>query len=232
MTLQFDRNITIDGGESSSGWNAGRYEHIVAAVLRDVFQSDTGRAVRAEITRRLTISPTLGDPANARPNNLTAATRQGSMVRDGRGFGLRNAAGDILYGTGRGDNVTIQFTPADHGPPSPANFLTADAVLVHELTHGVRQMAGVMDCTYMGDDFNTIEEFFAILVGNIFRSERGRTALCPNHNPAGPMARESDYMRGRGRVGLVDRMARQQPRFTRNLSQVRNATFNPFLDYY
>ena len=233
MALSFGRTITIDGGRSSSGWNGPRYERVVANLLHDVFRTDTGRAIRSEITRSLTIRPNPGGPANARPHNQTAATRHGQMVRNCRnGFGLHDARGNLLYGAGIGTNVTIEFTPADYGPPTSSNFLTPDSVLVHELAHAVRQMAGVLDCDFMADDFDTIEEFFAILVANIFRSELGRTALCPNHNPSGPMAHQSDFMRGRGRVGLVDRMVRQQPRFTRNLSRVRGATFNPFLDYY
>ena len=233
MAVSFGPHITIDGGGTRSGWNGPRYERVVARLLHDILHSDTGRAILAEITRSLTICPNPGDVANARPHNQTAATRRGQMVRGCRnGIGLRSAAGELLYGAGIGSNVTIEFTPADYGPPSPTNMLPPDTVLVHELSHAVRQMAGILDCYYMGDDFLTIEEFFAILVGNIFQSELRRTALTPNHSPAGPMARESDYMRGRGRVGLVDRMAREQPRFTRRLAQVRGATFNPFLDYY
>lgn len=233
MTLRFDQNITIDGGTSSSEWNAGRYQRVVAGLLRSVLQSDTGRAIRLEITRPLTIRTRTLDRAVTWSTDPIAATRQGRMVRHGHnGFGYLTASGTVPRGTGLGSGAVIDFIPADHGPPSPTNFLSPDAVLVHELTHAVRIMAGVQHNNRMGDGFDTIEEFFAILVGNIYRSELGRTALCPNHNPTGPLAHERDYLRGRGRLGLVDQMAREQPRFTRNLSRVRGASFNPFLDYY
>jgi hypothetical protein len=55
-------------------------------------------------------------------------------------------------------------------------------VLLHEMVHALRMEMGLNLCLAMDDGFDTVEEFYAILIANIYRSECGYRDLRANHN--------------------------------------------------
>jgi hypothetical protein len=59
--------------------------------------------------------------------------------------------------------------------------LEADEVLLHEMVHAFEQMRGRMDATRLGYDFDTLSEFHAILVVNLFARERSRPSRQNHH---------------------------------------------------
>src|SRR5258708_23434633 len=49
-----------------------------------------------------------------------------------------------------------------------------DEILFHEMVHATRQMRGIFNPMPLGFLYDTEEEFFAILLANIYASETGR----------------------------------------------------------
>src|SRR5262245_9519538 len=96
-------------------------------------------------------------------------------------------------GDGTGSSTTIHFDKARWvnggkcGGYASQPGGAADEVLLHEMLHGLRHMAGQQDMSAIGGGYNTIEEFYAILLTNICMSERGRTLLRKNHSGVEPL---------------------------------------------
>jgi hypothetical protein len=80
-------------------------------------------------------------------------------------------------GTGTGSDVCLYFTSQDHLKELMKAGGRPDEVLLHELVHSLRMMLGCSFCMSMPDDYDTVEEFHAILIANIYRSECGYTNL-------------------------------------------------------
>jgi hypothetical protein len=84
-------------------------------------------------------------------------------------------------GTGAGSNVCIYFTAEDHLKDLMAPGGRPDEILLHELVHALRMTRGLFFCTYLLEDYDSVEEFYAILIANIYRSECGKASLRANH---------------------------------------------------
>jgi hypothetical protein len=58
-----------------------------------------------------------------------------------------------------------------------------DEILLHEMVHGLRQMRGTTDFHKPKDfpHYDTVEEFMAIVVSNVYRSEQKRPGLRQDH---------------------------------------------------
>jgi hypothetical protein len=133
--------------------------------------------------------PVLGTPPerNATPHG----------VIPGFEAGVRGGGEGNWQGTGRGSSAEIIFSPtgsllspcsAANPDPSTTNRCTqterqADDTLLHEMVHAVRIMAGLLNPipTPEKKTYDHEEEFFAILVQNIYMSETGRTRLAGDH---------------------------------------------------
>jgi hypothetical protein len=80
---------------------------------------------------------------------------------------------------GTGSNCDIHFTPGRPHEVGPG--AKPDEVLLHELVHASRDMRGVRFKGSMNGDFDNEEEFIAILIDNIYLSEKGQTDIRANH---------------------------------------------------
>jgi hypothetical protein len=94
-------------------------------------------------------------------------------------------------------HALVRYNPAMWNPqtvagvgfvPSAADFRQApgverDEILLHEMVHALRQMRGTTDFHQPLDapHYDTVEEFMAIVVSNVFRSERHRPGLRRDH---------------------------------------------------
>jgi hypothetical protein len=91
-------------------------------------------------------------------------------------------------GNGPGSSTTIYFDRARRCVGSrcnPAPGSAGDApeeTLLHEMLHGLRQMAGQQDMSSIGLEYDTMEEFYSILITNVYMSERDRKRLRKNHH--------------------------------------------------
>jgi hypothetical protein len=189
MAQNFNARITVDGDlknakaaaptvakykiQLPAPWNVLRYENVVLKLLETVDKSDVGGLVIKDLRRPLMIRPFIWSPDNNAftiPDSSVAATKAGSAVSC-------TTPGATAVGTGVGSNVTMWF--------KPANRLVPDATLLHEIVHALRMMLGRRTCIPAAiDDFHRDEEYYAILIGNIFMSEKKRRLIRISHKPA------------------------------------------------
>jgi hypothetical protein len=104
----------------------------------------------------------------------------GNFVRDEDGLFALDHYGAPLVGTGRGAMFTgITFDPKFGVPNplvsegSPDHLEPADAVLFHQLTHGLHMFQGMFDDTPSADDRDNYEEFSTIQKENKYLREIG-----------------------------------------------------------
>ena len=168
-----------------------KYRDDVLAQLGLVGKPQTGKAVLAEITSakslHLTITPFHSDDPDA-----TNAEAVGDKDEDATplGFEVRNEDGIKLpgkgLGTGTGTSSTIDYTPGMWGPSGTAHAQgpgsLADEILCHELVHAGRQMKGVQHNRRVSDFYQNEEEYVAVVVTNIYMSEKKQTKLRASHS--------------------------------------------------
>jgi hypothetical protein len=254
VPLFFGRNIVVDGSSLGVA-SRDAYETTVHTELALLLAFETGRAVIEEIWgkhRRLRVVPYRNrrDPhnADATPTDDRAATFPFQPVRDG-------ADGHIVphggLGTGRGSDVFVHYSPSvfhDEDafewdgtaraayfnflgtmPPDPGE--DPEEVLLHELVHALRQMSGREDRMPMGHGFDTREEFLAVLITNMYSSERGSfRPLRADHN----VAYLSDPATWRDNAEyhtLIRGITCSNPSLVHRLIAVKTA-FNPFAGAY
>lgn len=153
-------------------------------LLREVMRGGLGKAVR--------IIPFPNRDARSLPSSEQDATPYNKPLRypgDLPNTPQKEQAGQIvldnknkpILGTGYGANVTIQYHPMmwlmDSLKTGKVGNLMPDDVLVHELLHALRMMNGLISTMDLGDPnhstlFGNTEEFYALLVANIYVSER------------------------------------------------------------
>jgi hypothetical protein len=148
---------------------------------------------------------------------------------------------------GAGDNVVLEFDPANWNPDNkfreianqivpgqygPYGTSPAEALL-HELVHAMRTIKGLTDLTSTGLPFNdTIEEFVAVLVTNIHTGERNPSGLRAGHRGFMPMSANwttsEGFLADPNNRRLVKYLCRQDPSFCSNLARtVYVNAFNP-----
>jgi hypothetical protein len=253
LTYSKCHNIKIDGDEFTSGilgldWfpssaSAGqkaKYEYDVVAVLDKIIASWTGWAVIDEIFYRsqwMRVQPYHPTPetgkfnAYAMPTNLASATLAGTVARDPYGA-LPGPGQPRTTGTGIGSNVIVKFSATTFAQPgAPTGPSTSPhEILLHEMVHGLRQMAGrsVREPITANPGMNNYEEFVAITISNMYRSELGLSPLRADHVGFLPLTGPTTDLgtfKATYSSWLVD-MDIEQPRLCQHLRQVK-CTFNP-----
>jgi hypothetical protein len=71
-----------------------------------------------------------------------------------------------LIGLGNGTNATVEFAPGIWDDP--------DEVLYHELVHASRIVRGVLDRMPVDHNYDDAEEYLAVVLTNIYMSEKGQ----------------------------------------------------------
>jgi hypothetical protein len=163
------------------------YENDVLRNLNIIRSTWTGYTVIQEIglsrprTMRIKPWPNAADQnADASPTNWADGELRDVRVHDGMGNIIPG-----LVGTGRGSDVIVRFTgsmwgPGNGHPTGPSS--EPDEILLHEMLHGFRFMTGrAMPLHSRNPRFDTDEEFAAILITNMYRSERRRASLRADH---------------------------------------------------
>jgi hypothetical protein len=90
--------------------------------------------------------------------------------------------GESKIGTGDGSDAVIEFSQETWRgeamrPPSDA----PDEVLFHELVHASRTMRGVADKKTINRGYGDQEEYIAVLLTNIYMSEKGQLTFAGSH---------------------------------------------------
>jgi hypothetical protein len=223
MTHNFKDKVQFDA-DLLKNQDSFEWEQTVAATLNRLWASYTGRNVLDE----LGLSPNivkivpyydLRDPmnANSEPRNDQDAYYPGRPLRSARTGHLDPGAG---VGTGRGSAVRLNYSPWRF----PKTL--QPVVLVHEMVHAAEQQRGMVFMnTVHSACFDTVAEFDAIVVENIYRSEIGME-LAKDHHRRYPMAGNRMLpQEGELRARLESFRARM-PHLTRALAQVQ-VRFNP-----
>jgi hypothetical protein len=249
-------NIQILGDEFTSGFlglhwfpsagssaNKQHYENDVLAALNRLIKTYTGWCVINEVyyqrPRQMLIMPYHPTPergtfnATAAATDTAAATLKGTVARDE--FGQLPEPGSArVIGTGAGSNTVINFTPSIFAglPGAPTGpGATTDEILLHEMVHGLRQMMGrsVRETVVNAVLMDNYEEFAAIVVTNVYRSEVRMPQLRRDHwgfNPlTGTEATTAGFKSAYGSyLGYMDI---ETPRLCANLRRA-GVAFNPF----
>jgi hypothetical protein len=185
--------------EKTVSSSALEYENKVLAILMTINSWRTGQAVIRAFgsqTRNLQIIPWIGGGSTDSPNasagaeDYEAATARNRLQRGNDGEALR----PLRRGTGTGSDVTVKYLPyifarnvkgADEGAEeskAPPGTLQ-DEALLHEIVHALEQMSGglVRRRIPFQPGYSDWGEWFAILIANIYRSERGLPSLRRHH---------------------------------------------------
>ena len=146
----------------------------------------------------------------------------------------RNSTGTPLplggqKGSGRGSDTVINFTPQDYIKTCALPGGRPDEVLLHEMVHALRMELGLNLCLGMDDGYDTSEEFYAILIANIYRSESGYRDLRANHNGkqmlAAPLTDDGQFYKQW--KDKIDSLIREMPPSLSNSIAAVPCAFNP-----
>lgn len=245
-------HVTIDGTGTKSYATPSIYEHAVLQRLHRIHHSHTGQAVFREFdqrsTHRMKIVPYEQKLLNAfaSSNDPLRATPKGQPERSGAdGHVMLDSHGHQLVGQGGGSDSSVSFTPVmftkycNQQKKGHKSGAQPDEVLFHEMVHATRQLRGLFNPLPLGFLYDTEEEFFAIVLANIYASETGRPVdIRSDHHGFEHLSTDvnakflpkrdvSDY-----RYRLVDKLVQQEPKMARELDRLKHASFNPVRRYY
>ncbi len=185
--------------------------------------------------------------ATAGPKNWETATPKGKSVLQCGGPNQNQPIAG-LNGKGGGSDTIVSFTPAMwvksdvKGAFGAANAagpgIKKDEILLHEIVHGMRQMVGVMQCAATPDHpgLDTVEEFMAIVISNVYRSELKLSGLRADHRGFKNLPAElhdpkkfvfKDKNKPTSNYKRLKQLKIQHPNLVTNLKKVP-AAFNPF----
>ncbi|MFL5240688.1 MAG: M91 family zinc metallopeptidase [Gemmataceae bacterium] len=227
------------------------YESEVAEQLRTLRGTRTGWCILTEIFmkagRSMAIKPLVDLDRNwnlptnafagpADPLNATPAGKRLLACSDSPDTKTSGVLPGNFVGTGAGSDVLIRYSPGTwKGSAADKPGSDGPEILFHEMCHGVRQMNGKMYCSSMADNpgYDTYEEFFAIVVSNMYRSEKGLTTLRQDHHgfnalPA-PLTDPEQFLKDGSNLDHIQKAAEEDPKkvLINNLANVA-CRFNPF----
>jgi len=256
--------LRIDGKELDGKDAIRDYEFSVKWVLDWILRSDTGTAVLGAIKRAgqpLLILPYTKDAekvagtcnAYAAPVDMVKAGAKDQPILNGRKVLTENnplkrllkLPQEPLAGTGEGSDSFIRFSPGMWGfggacyPGMPG--ASPSEILLHEMLHAYRQMRGdsyALPTTGGRVQYDNLEEFFAIVVTNIFVSDP--TSPTPNrtlradHWGFQPLAAAQSTSKGflaqKANQNLIGKIVADEAGLALDLKEIK-ATFNPVREY-
>jgi hypothetical protein len=238
---EFEMAEILDQGAIRVSGTSTDYDSDVAAIVRGLLATQTGRAIATKIQTHGTVLITddypgklLGeynaefDPALGK-NNKTL----GIVVFHPQDATITTAK--IFYNGKEISVAQVRSIQRNYAGFQP------DEIVFHELVHAARYLGGDFKQTPIPKmpDYDNEEEYFAVLVTNIYSSEKGRSfasfrkshrlRLKPgmNEQEADPWAflLEDDNYR------LVEKFCKQHPTIAPIIAHAP-ADFNPIRDYY
>jgi Effector protein len=231
----------IDADDSPESVSAEkRYEREVAGALDTIQCSRVGRLLVQSLTRELIIVPysSGGRNAKATPDRPGAAGGRGAYQYSGGALRLKNGQ-PIRYRDGGGSDSTIEFTPSmfqtSGVPQAVRQMITSgsrrDEILFHEMTHATHHMAGKLNRSDAPPGFDTKEEFWAVMMTNIYSSGWNRP-LRKNHRGHQFISLQDATTLYAQFNSMIDWMCRDMPALTRGIADLDWIPFNPLRDSY
>jgi Effector protein len=203
-------------------------------------------SAKAKLTNKsITIKPdsfsrAIGGQPDATTNVEGHTAEEAALVAaDAHAFGTSSGAASFWskIGTGRGVNPVIYYSPemyvGNSKPPGPGN--DPDEVLYHELMHASRYVAGIERNQPVNQGYENLKEYMAIVITNIYLSNKNRTEFVGDHNN-GTLKDPEHFLDNTQGVdlpprNLVELFRLDHPAFYRQLSWVSQARFNPVAQY-
>lgn len=181
--LAYDLAIKALGAsrEASARNLANSYETRVETLFVSIGRTVTGnavlRAVKNQAGRTMKVIPAIQFSPENPPNAYAAAYNDKDAGRRGVGSSTK-----IVYSPSDWDRPDFDLPGFHEGYSGPG--ADADEVLLHEVFHGLRAMAGLQVGRNVPfqKGYDTFEEFYAILVANIYRSETKRYGQRADHH--------------------------------------------------
>lgn len=214
----------------------------------------SGRTVTIAPVRSPLGAQKIGRNASADPTSPERATAPGKETETGK-------PGSV--GVGGGSDTVIRFAAQDWSPVTATEQLAiTDEVLLHEIVHALRQASGQEDNAWLTSPFpqlskgdgsvselmsgttkdrenkysqiyNNLEEFVAILVTNIYRSENDRPGLVRDHVSdkalVWPLTNARNFMTAWR--PQITRLCSEMPQLCDRLAAIA-CHFNPIFELY
>jgi hypothetical protein len=245
-TQNFGDNIVIDGGT-----NGTAYEQTTLSILTQLLGFRTGNALIKEIwsinERGARISPWTDAQVNADVNPVSWS--DGTLGMEP----IRRSNGQAVggFGSGRGSDALVRFSPHNWQDscsyrgtggqttnlgPVVAPGVDRNSVLLHELVHAVRFMRGVFrrraipiarpgNFGNVPASFGDEEELIAVVVTNIYASERG-LPLRQEHSASTTPLSNMHFWREPTITGVLREFMRASPRLAAAMAAIQT-DFNP-----
>ena len=241
-------NIIVQGDHN--------YRKNVEYYLGILGHTRTGRALVTHIQRKTTSSMTImlyeksDENAYAKP---VGGNWQNAYVKNVDET-WTDSSGNIQHFTGKGggDSTEVHFSPERFQHTGGAGEFPS-AILLHEMVHGLRQMLGYMNINAATDPdtvskcYDNQEEFYAILLANIYSSEKyPHRPLRANHHGFAPLHSYKSmdaehaqklsvaFVANKRSFALIDQFVHQEPSLCYDLGKDKrlHAPFNPIRDYF
>jgi hypothetical protein len=204
-----------------------RYKVDVKSRLNQIKARRTGLALLAEINatrRQLRIQPFHGEGINA----WVEVRMLGSVYGTAEGKRINYLdPEDRRVGKGGGADSPIKFTPGLFtGSMMVAPSFAPDEVLFHEMVHASREMRGVLDRVPVDRGYDDQEEYLAVILTNIYLSEKGQTVFRGDHRLGKIYSNEEDILLSNPQhvsmspVTLLENFKSSQPDFYRALAHL------------
>jgi hypothetical protein len=243
-----------DGGQAM----ASDHENSVVQLLDGINGTQSGRELLSQIEDRckrakmtFTIVPySLADrrrePVGSfpKPDNPRAETRKGQpMYRGGSDIAITPQDERFLkigIGTGGGSSVRLHFSPDLPYSNDGVVGSDPDEVMFHEMVHALRMLQGELQAVPTGatdDDYDNVEEFLAVLVTNLYMSEKDpHGPLRASHNGFSALRAEESTSDGfllnnMENLFWIQRLYPSEMRYFHTLAQNRKPKFNPIREY-
>jgi hypothetical protein len=225
-------SITVDG-DSLPDADQGNYEAWVSGMLMSLSLFVTPRAIFRKLNAHggtwggATIVPYHNSKYLARYGRCNALQADSEGVPD-------------LPSLPLGGFTPIYFSPQTYATGSCGSGPAArpEEVLLHELVHAARFLgrdSNDRPLTGAMSGYDDEEEFFAVLVTNIYVSETGRTNLRKDHhghvNLPPPLNRPEAFLAIPENYRLIRTFCSQHPNIAPMIANA-NAAFNPIKTYY
>lgn len=215
-------HVLIDGSDA--------FEEETARVVEQIARSRTGQAVIEKIRAHgwVIIEPFRTDKFNAYALNRT--TDIIGLVIGSIEYSPSTFATIVSVGGIKMPNHLAILNPG----------FKPDEVLLHEMVHAGRVLGHQLNqikLTGAMANYDNEEEFFAVLVSNIYLSEKGTpsTFLRASHQLTGILnkakAASEVFLFADDNYRLIEKFCEQHPRISKMLQNVR-AQFNPIRAYY
>ncbi len=215
-----------------------RHEKTMLAALGEIAGRESGKALLRETNGGFTIQilpidflPSLKMWVKYHKNAVQLDDVPASAMSLGMYAGTRKNKTNRV-GAGSGSDAQVFFSPERLRSQGPG--MNPDEILFHEMVHAIRATQGVSTTGFkMSNDYDNQEEFTAVVVTNIYLSEKKQTALRANHGS--DVLKNSDKfldspeVPAPGARGLIGNLRLRMPQFFGALASIGPgmAKFNP-----